>query len=162
MHFWPYKWHRIATWTRRSEIVPRPRKTALWVEICLFQPNRKYKNLIKFDKLYNSESACRLPRILIKKSPGFPVGKKSRKNLEFRRFCINSGDFAKIPWIKNPRLEKIPNPGDLPEKIPIVRKSWKPKIFSYIFLKYFKFPLKISKVCEMMAWAPPLRDIPKK
>ena len=47
-----------------------------------------------------------------KKSPGYPEGEKSRKNPESRGFCINPGDFAKIPGIKIPKLRKIPNPGD--------------------------------------------------
>ena len=44
-----------------------------------------------------------------KKSPGYSEGIKSRKNPEF---CINPGDFAKIPGIKISKLRKIPNPGD--------------------------------------------------
>ena len=35
-----------------------------------------------------------------------------KKNPEFRGFCINPGDFAKIPGIRIPKLRKIPNPGD--------------------------------------------------
>ena len=68
-----------------------------------------------------------------KKFSGYPEGEKSRKNLECRGyssrgFCINPGDFAKIPGIKIQKLRKIPIPGiknpesrgfsENPEKIP--------------------------------------------
>ena len=57
------------------------------------------------------------------KIPGYPEGKKFRKNPESRGFRINLGNKnSESRELKSWNLKKIPNPGDLPRISGIFRK----------------------------------------